>query len=108
MRSMRPEQVDRRRPGRRQRLADGLEIGAFLNAQRHAHRRRHADRRGAADHHGLDRVGDFEISAAGDEPLLARQAGLIDHDHARVGPLDGFHHELSIVTGATSIRRARP
>ena len=65
-----------------------------MRAQRDPHGGRDADGRSAADGHVADRLGDFLIGAAGDEDFFARQAALVDHDDARVGPLDGFDHEV--------------
>ena len=39
------------------------------------------------------RVGDLLMAGAGHIDFLARKARLIDHDDARIGPLNGFNHE---------------
>ena len=40
------------------------------------------------------RVGDLLVVGTGDVDFLARQARLIDHYHARIGPKYGFDHRL--------------
>ena len=94
----RPEQIHRGRPGGSQFFRDDFELRVefrrigFCYTDRNSHRRRDTDRGSAANDHGADRVRDLLIGPAGYVGLFGGQAGLVDHDHAFVGPLNGFYH----------------
>ena len=96
-----PEEIHRGWAGGSERFADAREFRieirrtGFQDAERDAHRRGYANGRGAANDHGLDSIGDFKVVHTCDEYLLAREARLIDHDHTRAGPLNGFYHAIS-------------
>ena len=77
-------------PGNSARRSSSVRGVRTLDAQRDAHRRGHADRRRAADHHVLDRGGHVAIVGVGVADHFARQAALVEHDHALAGPFDGL------------------
>jgi hypothetical protein len=66
----------------------------LLHAQRDSHGGRHADGRRAPDDHGSNGFGNLQMIGASDVDFFAREARLIDHDHARIGPLYGFNHRV--------------
>src|SRR5260370_1086569 len=47
----------------------------------------------AAKHHRADSLRYVLITVARDISLLVWQSGLVDHDHARLGPFNGLYHD---------------
>ncbi len=68
------------------------EFVGVKKAEGDAHGGGDADGGSAADDHGADGLGDLLVSIASDVGFHLRQAGLVDHDDARVGPLNCFYH----------------
>ena len=56
--------------------------------QRHPHGGRHTDGRRTPDDHPLDRLRDRLEIGIGIVDLLARQAGLVDHDDGVIAPFN--------------------
>ena len=99
----RPEQIDCRRPGCGQRIADVPEFivqSGFLSVQHpdgDAHGRGDSDGGSAADNHRADRVRYVQIALAYDICLFEREPGLVNHHHASVQPLNRLYHFCGIV-----------
>ena len=102
----RPEQIHRRRPGRRHELANLVELGrellgaarlAAANTDRNPHGRRDANRRGASDHHRLDGARHLGGGLAADVDFLRRQLALVDHHDDVVLAGNGRQHGSAIV-----------
>ena len=102
-----PEEIDGGGTRGGEGLADHLEAAVEIgcagleDAERNAHGRGHADGGRAANRHIADGFGNLRVGTAGDVRLFERQAALIDHDNACIGPFDGFDHEGTILTGIT-------
>ena len=79
-------EVDRRRPGARERLAGALEaVGVSGELERDAVRRRDADQWRAADRQALDRRGHIIGAAQLELGLAPRQQRLVERPEGTVG-----------------------
>ena len=90
-----PEEIDCRGARLSNDLADFVELRGrcgFLHPERDSHGGGHPDGWSATDDHGANGVGNLNMVGASNVNFFAREARLIDHDHARGGPLDGFDH----------------